>query len=99
MAFREFVSNAIDAAIAVNRQANGTSRWPWDGVKVELVPEEKVRAKRGWTRVFVPADNEEVIRFYANLGKWFSTSASRRQSPAASSRRSPATWTPAATRR
>jgi hypothetical protein len=40
-------------------------------VKVELVPEEKVRAKRGWTRVFVPADNEEVIRFYANLGKWF----------------------------
>ena len=71
MAFREFVSNSIDAAIAVNRQANGTSRWPWDGVKVELVPEEKVRAKRGWTRVFVPADHEEVIRFYANLGKWF----------------------------
>ena len=71
MAFREFVSNSIDAAIAVNRQANGTVKWPWDGVKVELVPEEKVRAKRGWTRVFVPADNEEVIRFYANLGKWF----------------------------
>ena len=65
------VSNSIDAAIAVNRQANGTVKWPWDGVKVELVPEEKVRAKRGWTRVFVPADNEEVIRFYANLGKWF----------------------------
>jgi len=71
MAFREFVSNAIDAAIAVNRQANGNVKWPWDGVKVELVPEEKVRAKRGWTRVFVPADNEEVIRFFANLGKWF----------------------------
>ena len=71
MAFREFVSNSIDAAIAVNRQANGTVKWPWDGVKVELVPEEKVRAKRGWTRVFVPADNEEVIRFFANLGKWF----------------------------
>lgn len=71
MAFREFVSNAIDAAIAVNRETNGTVKWPWTGVKVELVPEEKVRAKRGWTRVFVPADNEEVIRFYANLGKWF----------------------------
>ena len=71
MAFREFVSNAIDAAIAVNRQANGNVKWPWDGVKVELVPEEKVRAKRGYTRVFVPADNEEVIRFFANLGKWF----------------------------
>jgi hypothetical protein len=71
MAFREFVSNAIDAAIAVNRQANGKAKWPWDGVKVELVPEDKVRAKRGYTRVFVPADNEEVIRFFANLGKWF----------------------------
>ena len=50
---------------------NGKAKWPWDGVKVELVPEEKVRAKRGYTRVFVPADNEEVIRFFANLGKWF----------------------------
>ena len=69
MAFREFVSNAIDAAIAVNRNAN--AKWPWDGVKVELVPEEKVRAKRGFTRVFVPADNEDVVRFFANLGKWF----------------------------
>ena len=71
MAFREFVSNAIDAAIAVNRQAETNGKWPWDGVKVELVSEEKVRAKRGWTRVFVPADNEEVIRFFAHLGKWF----------------------------
>jgi hypothetical protein len=71
MAFREFVSNAIDAAIAVNRSVNGNAQWPWDGVKVELVLEEKVRAKRGWTRVFVPADNEEVIRFFAHLGKWF----------------------------
>jgi hypothetical protein len=71
MAFREFVSNAIDAAIAMNRQVNGNAKCPWDGVKVELVPEEKVRAKRGYTRVFVPADNEEVIRFFAHLGKWF----------------------------
>ena len=69
MAFREFVSNAIDAAIAVNRGKE--VKHPWDGVKIELVSEEKVRAKRGFTRVFVPADNEEVIRFYANLGKWF----------------------------
>jgi hypothetical protein len=69
MAFREFVSNALDAAIAVNRDA--TVKWPWDRARVELVPEEKVRAKRGYTRVFVPADNEEVIRFFANLGKWF----------------------------
>lgn len=72
MAFREFVSNALDAAIAVNKQNNdGNAKWPWEGVKVELVPEEKVRAKKGHTRVFVPADNEEVIRFFANLGIWF----------------------------
>jgi hypothetical protein len=71
MAFREFVSNAIDAAIAVNRQTGAKVKWPWDGVKVELVPEEKVRAKKGYTRVFVSADNEEVIRFFGNLGKWF----------------------------
>ena len=71
MAFREFVSNAIDAAIAVNKQAGANVKWPWDGVKVELVPEEKVRARKGFTRVFVAADSEEVIRFYANLGKWF----------------------------
>lgn len=71
MAFREFVSNAIDAAIAVNHQSEAKVKWPWDGVKVELVSEEKVRAKKGYTRVFVPADNEEVIRFFANLGRWF----------------------------
>ena len=71
MAFREFISNAIDAAIAVNKQAEANVKWPWDGVKVELVQEDKVRAKRNCTRVFIPADNEEVIRFYANLGKWF----------------------------
>lgn len=82
MAFREFASNAIDAAIAVNH--DGNTKYPWDGVKVELVPEEKVRAKRGWTRVFVPADNEEVIRFFANLGKWFCISPNRKPSPAPS---------------
>ena len=98
MAFREFVSNAIDAAIAVNRQANGNVKWPWDGVKVELVPEEKVRAKRGWTRVFVPADNEEVIRFFANLGKWFLHFTEPESITRPSSRRSPAIWTPTATR-
>ena len=63
MALREFVSNAIDAAIAVSGD--------WRGVKVELVQDDKVRAKRGFTRVFVPADNEDVVRFFANLGKWF----------------------------
>ena len=53
MAFREFVSNAIDAAIAVNKQATQRQcEWPWEGVKIELVPEEKVRAKKGFTQGF-----------------------------------------------
>jgi hypothetical protein len=39
-------------------------------VNVEVVNEGQVRAKRGFTRVFVPI-NEEVFRFYDNLGKWF----------------------------
>lgn len=71
MALREFVSNAIDASIAMNRMNDTKVKYPWEGVKIELVTEEKVRAKRGYTRVFVPADHEDVVRFFANLGKWF----------------------------
>ena len=29
------------------------------------------RARRGYTRVFVSADHEEVVRFFAHLEKWF----------------------------
>ena len=70
MALREFVSNAIDATIVVNEASVNQHKYPWDGVKIEIVSEEKVRAKKNYTRVFIPV-NEDVIRFFANLGKWF----------------------------
>ncbi len=62
LALREFVSNAIDRSIR--------EKGDWSGVKVEIVDEAQVRAKRDHTRVFVPM-NAEVLEFYNNLGKWF----------------------------
>ncbi len=62
LALREFVSNAIDRSI---REIGD-----WSGVKIEIVSESQVRAKAGFTRVFVPLTNE-VLEFYNNLGKWF----------------------------
>ena len=62
LALREFVSNAIDRSIR--------ERGDWSGVKIEIVDETQVRAKRDHTRVFVPM-NAEVLEFFNNLGKWF----------------------------
>jgi hypothetical protein len=62
LALREFVSNAIDRGIR--------ERGDWSGVKIEVVDEAQVRAKRDHTRVFVPL-NAEVLAFYNNLGRWF----------------------------
>ena len=62
LALREFVSNAIDRSIR--------EKGDWSGVKIEIVDESQVRAKRDITRVFVPM-NAEVLEFYNNLGKWF----------------------------
>jgi hypothetical protein len=62
LALREFVSNAIDRSIR---------EWgDWSGVKIEVVDEAQVRAKRNFTRVFVPM-NAEILEFFNNLGKWF----------------------------
>jgi hypothetical protein len=62
LALREFVSNAIDRSIR---------EWgDWSGVKIEIVDEAQVRAKRNYTRVFVPL-SAEVLEFYNALGKWF----------------------------
>ena len=41
------------------------------GSRSNWSPRKRCGPRRGYTRVFVPADNEEVIRFFANLGKWF----------------------------
>lgn len=62
LALREFVSNAIDRSI---RETGD-----WSTVKIEVVDEAQVRAKRDHTRVFVPM-NAEVLAFYNDLGKWF----------------------------
>lgn len=62
LALREFVSNSIDRSI---REVGD-----WSTVKIEIVEENQVRAKSGYTRVFVPM-NGEVLDFYNNLGKWF----------------------------
>jgi hypothetical protein len=62
LALREFVSNAIDRSI---RELGD-----WSGVKIEVVEENRVRAKAGYTRVFVPM-NAEVFQFYSDLSKWF----------------------------
>jgi hypothetical protein len=43
---------------------------PWENVKIEIVNENQVRAKAGFTRVFIPM-NEKVFNFFNNLGKWF----------------------------
>ena len=62
LALREFVSNSIDRSI---REIGD-----WSGVKIEIVDEKQVRAKSGYTRVFVPMNND-VLQFYNDLGKWF----------------------------
>lgn len=62
MGLREFVSNAIDRSIR--------EKGDWSTVVVDVVSESQVRAKAGYTRVFVPL-TPEVLEFYNNLGKWF----------------------------
>jgi len=62
LALREFVSNSIDRSI---REVGD-----WSGVKIEVVSDSQVRAKTGYTRVFIPL-TAEVLAFYNNLGKWF----------------------------
>ena len=93
MAFREFVSNAIDAAIAVNRQANGNAKWPWDGVKVELVPEEKVRAKRGYTRVLYRPTTRKSSGSSPTWANGSFISPSRKRSPRLFCQRNHEIWT------
>jgi hypothetical protein len=62
LALREFVSNAIDRSIR--------EKGDWSGVKIEVVDDAQVRAKRDHTRVFVPM-NADVLEFFNSLGKWF----------------------------
>jgi len=62
LAIREYVSNAIDGQIEMTGD--------FAGVKIDIVDDSKVRAKAGYTRVFIPL-TAEVQEFYNHLGKWF----------------------------
>ena len=62
LALREFVSNAIDRSLREHGD--------WRSVKINIVDESQVRARRGYTRVFVPL-TPDVLAFYNNLDKWF----------------------------
>lgn len=55
MALREYISNAIDAG----------------GYSVEIVADNQVRAKSGFTRVFITMDLPAIGDFYRNRAKWF----------------------------
>lgn len=61
MACREFVSNALD-------------RYTKDGedgeFSIELVGENQVRAKKGYTRVFLPFEGD-IVKFYAEINQRF----------------------------
>jgi len=70
MALREFVSNALDAATTYNSVNQLTTEHPWDGVKIEIVEDNQVRAKDKFTRVFIPL-SPEVQRFYGELPRRF----------------------------
>lgn len=60
LAIREFISNAIDQDLVMSGS--------WKNVVIE--PTDKVRAKSGYTRIYIPFTHD-VQRFYNNLNKWF----------------------------
>lgn len=62
MALREFVSNALDHCYKIN----GTH----EQVVIKVVSDNKVRAAKDKTRVFIPL-TPEVQNFYNNINKWF----------------------------
>src|ERR1019366_1788480 len=65
-ALREYVSNALDAMMMQGIPAEKAGAH----VNIAIVEDDEVRAKSGFTRVFVPA-NEAVRNFYAHLEAWF----------------------------
>lgn len=63
MAVREFISNAIDRTLKEMGDFN-------KDITIEVVPQKSVRAKKGYTRVFIPI-NEELKGYYLELDKYF----------------------------
>lgn len=62
MALRELFSNAIDRTLREGLKL--------DHLKIEVVKEKSVRAKDGYTRVFIPF-TEEVSTYYSQIDKRF----------------------------
>lgn len=80
MALREFVSNALDAQFEGESFTEETPRSELikgvrravDNTTVEIVDYDDMRAKKGYTRVYIPLDNGGAVEnFYKNIGKWF----------------------------
>jgi hypothetical protein len=69
MALREFISNSIDRTV---REENGEFLPALEDERlfVSLVPDDKVRARDGFTRVYVEA-NESVQKYVTELPKRF----------------------------
>ena len=59
-------SNEVKAALESYRK----TATDYKSVVVEVVSDSQVRAKAGYTRIFVPL-SAEVLAFYNDLGKWF----------------------------
>jgi hypothetical protein len=68
MGLREFVSNAIDRTI--REEGKFLSAINQGRLKIEVVNDNQVRAKDGYTRVFIPF-NDKIQRFYIELPKRF----------------------------
>ena len=68
MALREFVSNAIDRTI--REEGRFAPAIESGKLQVNIVEDSQVRAKDGYTRVFIPL-TQEVQQFYNELGKRF----------------------------
>jgi len=68
MGLREYISNALDFSERLSGDIKTVLK---NGdMKVDVVSENQVRAKDGYTRIFVPLV-AEVEEFYADLPKWF----------------------------
>jgi hypothetical protein len=67
MALREFISNAIDRHTKYEGYEQGLDS---GDLEVSLVNDKDLRAKSGYTRVYVQV-NDEVRQYFANLGQNF----------------------------
>jgi hypothetical protein len=68
MAFREFISNALDAALNANR---GTDfKCPHAGVSIGTCDESMMRATAGFTKVFIPIGSRD-FSYIKDINQYF----------------------------